>query len=291
MTTAAPAKPHVSISQMEMYFRCSESWRRRYRLGEKLPPGIAMLKGSGLHRGAQGNFRQKIESHRDLKVSEIVDIAVSGFDLELKAGYSIPSDEIEKTEDVVVMEGDEPAPSVRAACNKIISEARDAVADMAEVFGLVQAPDYQPVYVEEEFTIELPGPVNLKGVVDLVDDRAIVVDLKTSGKSKPQSEADRSFQLTAYAAGFQALTGKPASAVRLDTIVRTTNKSGGGKTVRQMLESTRGAADFDALAQRINAFKEAIDREVFTPAPNGAWNCDPRYCGYFHTCAFVAHRS
>ena len=259
--TAHSQKPHCSPSQLTLMSRCPEAYRRRYVEGEKIPPGIAMLKGTGVHGGARVNFQQKIESHRDLPVAEIVEAAVATFELELHGGYTI----------------DEGNPKL------VIAEAKDGVAVLAELHGAEVAPDYQPVLVEQSFRIGLPGPVDLLGIIDLADDRRRVVDHKTSGKKKPQSEADTSIQLTAYAAGHRILTGEPATEVRLEVLVDKAAPE------RQTLSSDRGEADFEALAHRINAFSHAIQSGSFPPTTPDNWMCAKKWCGFWSTCRFVNH--
>lgn len=267
MTTETETKkPHLSATQMELYSKCPEAYRRRYVEGEKIPPGIAMLKGTGMHRGAEVNFRQKLETHRDLPVSQIIDAAVSAFDLELKSGFALEAEE----ESIGV--------------DNVIGQARDDVADMAETHARKQAPDYQPVLIEEAVRIELPGPRDLLAVIDLADDLRRVVDFKTAKKSKSQSDADGSVQLTVYAAAHQALTGEPPALVRLDTVVQTAKE-----TKRQILDSTRDDADLVALSHRINAITAAVDAGVFPPTTPGAWWCGAKWCGFHSTCRFVKH--
>lgn len=258
-----PAKPHVSPSQLDTLCRCGEQWRRRYIEGHVIPPGIAMLRGTGVHRGCEVNFRQKIETHEDLPRKQIVEAAVAGFEAELAKGLSLNDDEDSRGKDIVV------------------GEAKDTVATLAEVAADELCPKYQPVLVEKRVRIELPGSRDIVGVIDMADDQKRVVDVKTSGKSKRQDEADGSVQLTTYAAMHKLETGDWPVELRLETLVST-------KTPKlQTLGTVRGDADIAALAARIDAATAAIDRGVFTPAPPGAWWCSQKWCGYFRTCKFV----
>ena len=261
------AKPHLSATQMEMYSRCPESYRRRYVEGEKIPPAVAMLKGTGLHRAAETNFRQKVETHRDLPTSQIVEAAVAAFEAELAAGVTLDVEE------------------ESIGPTKVIGQAKDDVADLAEVHARHQAPDYQPTLVEEQVRIELPGPRDLLAVIDLVDDERRVVDFKTAKRKKSQDDVDGSVQLTVYAAAHQALTGERPAVVRLDTLVQTSKK-----TERQILDSTRDDADLVALSHRINAITAAVDAGIFPPTTPDNWMCSQRWCGFWRTCPYVAKR-
>lgn len=256
---AEAKKPYLSPSQIDMYLRCGESYRRRYIEGERIPPGVAMLQGTGVHAGAEVNFRQKVDTHSDLPFRDIVDAAVDGFDRSLLGGY--------------VIDPEGPAPD----------EARDQVATLAMLYADEVAPEYQPVHVEQAVKIELPGAYDMLGVIDLADDHGRVVDIKTTGKAKSQNECDTSAQLTFYAAAHRVLTGELASEVRLEVLVKTKRPK------RVMLASTRGQEHFVSLANKINAVSAGIQAGVFLPAEPGSWMCSPKFCGYYHTCPFVAH--
>jgi hypothetical protein len=259
-------KPHVSATQLDMYFTCPESYRRRYVEGETLPPGIALLVGSGTHRGAETNFRQKISSHADMPVAQIVDAAVAGFEDALAGGYMLSAEEQAQ------------------GAKTVLGTAKDQVAVLAQVHAEQQAPDYQPIAIEKEILIPFPRAThNILGYIDLTDDRRRVVDFKTAAKRKPQKDADESLQLTIYAASFQIDTGSPPAEVRLDTLVKTTNPA------RQVLTSQRGPADFAVLINRINVMLAAVKAGIFPPAPIGSWKCCPKWCGYFDTCPYVNH--
>ena len=260
-----PDKPYLSPSQLDSYCRCPEAYRRRYLDKEIIPPGVAMLKGTGFHGAAKVNFKQKIESRRDLPVKEMVEAAVETFTKEVHGGLTLSEEEHARGSEIV------------------IGEAKDDLAELVDVHARLQAPDYQPVFVEEKVRIVLPNaPRDLLGILDLADDKDRVTDFKTAAKKKSQSDADDSVQLSVYAAAFQIRTGRPPAEVRLDTAVQTKTK-----TDRQVLVSERGQNDFDALANRINAVTNAITVGSFPPATPGAWWCGPKWCGYWHTCPYV----
>ena len=274
-------KPHISPTQLTMYFRCGESYRRRYVEGERIPPGISAHKGKGMHKGAQVNYAQKVTTFRDLSRQDIIDAAVDAFDQACAT-------------DGFVMTAEEQARGEQA----IVAEARDQTADFADAFARHQAALYQPIEVEQAVRVELPSaPRDLFGYIDLVaiDSAAIaagqeitdqiprsVIDFKTSGKAKPQSEADESIQLTYYAAAHHVRHGFPVRDVRLEVLV-----SGAKGVRRQVLVSDRTQADLRAFVNRTNAMLAGIEAGVFTPAAPGSWWCAKKWCGYWSTCPYV----
>lgn len=247
-----------------MLCRCGEQYRRRYIEGEIIPPGIAILKGTSLHTAAEQNMRQKIETHQDLPVRDIVETAVESMKMNVTAGeYQLTPEEQSRGKTAV------------------LSEAIDDAAAMAEVHAEQQAPDYQPVMVEQAVKISLPGHRDLLGIIDLADDQGRVVDFKTSKRKKRQADADDSVQLTVYAASYHALANNAPALVRLDTVV--SNKT---RCERQVLDSQRTARDFTALAARINMAVHAIEKGVFLPAAPGSWWCATAWCGYSRDCVY-----
>lgn len=259
-------KPHISHSQLDMFWRCPEQYRRRYLEKEVIPPGIALMQGTGLHRAAETNFRQKIETHTDLPAKQIVEIAAAAFVDAQAGGYVLTDDEC----------------SVGA--EKSLGQAKDKLVQMVELHAAEQAPDYQPVSVEHSTRIIFPNATHdLLAITDLRDDRRRVTDFKTAAKKKPEGEVHSSMQLTIYAAAFQLDTGEPPSEVRLDVVTKTKQPA------RQVLRSERTRADFVALVNRVNVTLAAINAGHFPPASPGHWCCSPKWCGYWSTCPYVNH--
>jgi hypothetical protein len=257
------SKPHLSNTQLEMYAKCPEQYRRRYIEGDVCPPGIALLKGGSFHKGAEVNMRQKIESHADLPVNELVEIAVADFDTRTNDAYVLSDDEQSRGAPVV------------------IGEAKDDLAALVTAHAQQQAPDYQPVLVEQSIKIELPGPRDLVGVIDLADDQRRVIDFKTASRKKNQTDADQSLQLTIYSAAYQAETGEKPSDLRLDVVV-----AGSKGVSRQVLSTDRTDADLTVLANRIDAVSHAIAAGAFPPASPGVWWCSTRFCGFARSCPY-----
>ena len=255
-------KPHLSQTQLTMYERCGEAYRRRYIENEKIPPGIAMAKGIGVHGGSKANFRQKIESHQDLPKNEIIEIAVSEYDQTLKRGIALTPEE------------------ETIGYSKVTADTKDSVAVLSSLYADEVAPEYQPAIVELEQKIEL-SDIDIIAKLDIADDRDIIADLKSTKKKKSQNDVDGDEQLTFYSLAFYGQTKRLPSAVRLEVLV---DKQ---KPERQMLESFRDMVDLDIIIARMNAMLDGLKKGVFVPALASSWSCDPRYCGYFPTCRYA----
>lgn len=257
-------KPHLSHTQLDMYWRCPEQYRRRYIEREVIPPGVAMLQGTGVHRAAEANFRQKIETHADMPAKEIVEIAAAAFDAETAGGFILTDDEQNR------------------GAAMVLGDAKAKLVQMAEVHAAEQAPEYQPLQVEHRTRLVFPeASHDLVAITDLRDDRRRVIDFKTAARKKPQSEADESVQLTIYAAAHRVDTGEDPDEVRLDVLTKTKQPQ------RQVLSSKRNVNDYIALLNRVNVTLRAINSGNFPPASPGSWVCSPRWCGFFSTCPYV----
>lgn len=279
-------RSNISASALETFWRCGEAYRRRYVEREIIPPGFALMIGSSLHKGAEENFRQKIETHEDLPVDDIVEAAVAEFQSRTTGGDFVLTSEEESI-----------------GARKVIGAYTDLVADMADIHARVQAPDYQPIAVEVSTLIELPNASrDLLTVTDLRDDQGRVVDFKTALRKKSRSEVETSTALTAYAAAYRVDFGRDPSSVRLDTVLKprlsTSSSSSTRKRKttrdsdhRQVLEATRGEPHYLVLAERIDATVRAIEAGIFTPTSPTAWQCSQKWCGYARTCPFYTKRS
>lgn len=270
-------KPHLSPSSLDLFAKCGEAYRRRYIDGDKIPPGVAAISGQASHRGAQHNFRQKIESGEDLPASEIVDASVAAMDDAVsRDGVELSAEEADRGLKIV------------------LGEARDIVAKRAAWHAEHQAPAWQPHMVEEPLRIVVPDrEYDLFGYVDLVAEAVSqsrvrqsglhVVDFKNRSKKATQDEASSSVALTFYAAAATLHYKEQVSSVVLDVSVA--RKS--GDFDRQVIVSERGQKDFAALAARLDMVSRAIQAGVFPPAKPDAWWCSSRWCGYYATCPYV----
>lgn len=258
-------KPYISPSQISSYTRCGEAYRRRYLQGERIPPSIAITRGISVHKGAEKNFKQKIESRQDLPVGDTVDLAVSTFE------------GIVRNEGVILTPDEE-----SVGRDKIVSEAKDSTAKTAELLAKDVMPSYQPVEVETPVEINLDSSShNLRGIVDLTVEGDGIVDLKTSGKSWTQERADRDGQFTFYSMLHRSKTGKDPEFINIENLVATK------KPKRILIRTTRSMDDYEPMINRMNRVIDGINKGVFSPPMEGSWWCGPVYCGYWSTCPYV----
>jgi len=255
-------RPHVSPSALDTYLRCPEQYRRAYILKEKIPPGIALLKGSAVDAAASVNYEQKIESHEDLPEAQLLEAAATGFEEAAAGGVFF-------------------APDEASAVDKTLATAKDLAIGMTRAFRREIAPKVQPKLVQPWFRIEIPkASHDLLGRIDVADAEGWVRDTKTSGKRKYQDEIDRSDQMTFYALGHRQLTGERPAGVAMDVLIGTKVPSA------QILTSTRDEKDVRVLLNRVNAMLAGVKAGSFPPCAVGSWCCSPKYCGYAKDCPY-----
>lgn len=266
-TDTTERRPHFSASQLDLAARCGVAFDFKYN--QRLPTRntLGQFRGKSVHHVAETNFRQKIETHKDLPLDDLKDLAAAKFDDLTNAGdYDLDRDERRK------------------GTVRVLNEAKDAAVNLAGVFGRKIAPKYQPAMVEQPVTISLPGTHDLVGIIDLIDEENWVTDFKTTARKLTPADADHSIQLTVYAAGFYVLTGEPPAGVRLHAMTTWARP-----TVTR-LDSSRSDEDFLVLANRVNALHTVIATSAYMPAPVGAWWCSKKYCPYWSQCPFVNGR-
>lgn len=261
--TDNPKRPHLSASQLEMFAKCPESWRRRYLEGEVIPPKLAMIRGKSVHSAIEENMRQKIESHQDLPAADLSAFAVNEFEMQVKHGV------------FALDEGDKPSD---------VSKMKYTVESMAIAHAELQAPEYQPVKVEEKGTIPLPMlDHDLVYVVDMVTDANEIVDFKTKKRRGNEDDADQSVQLSVYAAAM-INDNQEEITVKLDSLIEASARK---PVTRDLVTATRDKTDLPILGRRVAVVSKAIKSGLFPPASPGSWWCSESWCGYWSTCPYV----
>lgn len=260
----------VSFSQIGMFQRCPEQWRRRYIEKVVIPPAVAMVKGTSVHKTAETNFTQKLLTGTDVSKADMVDVAVDTLRTTVK-------------NEGVLLSPDEQARGKSA----VMDDAEKSVVVMSSLFADDVAPKYQPAAVEVEQTIDVGDGDELTGRVDMITDTKHVVELKTASKRMSDGEIDNMFQLTFYAGLYRVQTGEYPAGLNVERIV---DKA---KPETQSLTTTRGDDDVAAMLhvvgaaiKNINVAKKA-GAFMYAYGQTGAWWCSNRFCGYWSTCQAV----
>lgn len=274
-------RPHLSISQVQMYLRCAKQYEFRYVRDDKRPPGVAMALGTSGHDALEMTHHHIVDHERPADTSDVLDRFSDKWDQVIEA--------------VADWEDQDPG------------ALKDKGVALVRLYNENRAPNVQPHVsdagirgIEKQFRIDVAG-VPMLGFIDLIDtnsavalnavmseqERAMyvaegrdvaklftteIVDFKFKAKSMAQGEADGSLQLTLYSLA----TG--VYAVRFEQLLKT-------KVPKiKAVGSRRTKHDHLWLAQVVREVADAISRGAFPPTDPTNWVCSERWCGYWHQC-------
>lgn len=257
--------PHISISQIDMLSRCGEQYRRRYVLGEIIPPAVAMLVGGAIDKSVNRNMQHKIDTKGELlSIEECAETARDELNNRWESGVMLDAEEREKG--IKAVKGE--------AVDKSVRLSTLHAGDTAKIIA--------PTHVQRRCEVDLTGyGVRLLGYIDIQEGHVSVRDTKSSAKTPNKDIAHQSAQLTNYALMVKVLDGKTPEKLILDYLIDTKIPKA------QSFESTRHDEDFMALLRRIETMLMALEKGVFVPARETDWWCSERFCGYWHSCPYI----
>ena len=255
METARPEKKHLSATQISMFLRCPRQFYFRYIEGQKIPPTGAMMQSKVWHKTVEQNYRQKVDSERDLPLNDMREFYAAEYEQTLKA-------------EEIAFESDEDP-----------GRLKDEGVAITTIHHKLIAPKVRPLLVEEKFTISLGDdfPYDLVGVWDLVDKDGVIADNKAYGKTPNQADVDKDIQLGIYSLGYRVSRGRIEKGLRLDAVIKTLQP----KPVQ--IHTTRTNDDSRFILDLIEQVAKVMQSGVFYPNPNG-WHCSPARCGYWSRC-------
>lgn len=185
---------HISATSVKMIARCPEQWRQRYMLGRKSAPAAALIAGRADHAAIEKSMRQKITSHVDLPVPDVMGEFINVFEEEVKA-VDIKEMEVKAGNSLL---------TDRRSKIKMLDKMKVSGAELVGSYHTAVSPGIQPIAVEEEFTITPPNlPVKVVGYIDLVAQAAgartvHMIDRKRSARWRKKPEPEWLIQAEVY---------------------------------------------------------------------------------------------
>lgn len=250
----------LSHSAIGAFIRCGMVYYWRYIKGVKAPPAAAMGFGTSVHAALELNYDQKIHSHKDLPLDVVTDCFRDTW--KDVARESVFDPEKEENKDEMLDEG----------------------VMMVEKYHAEVAPNIQPAAVESKFNINIPGlRRSITGYIDLIDDKDIVSDHKTSKKVPDSLTLQKSHQLTLYKMAFRQKHGRDPKGLRFDYLVRKSSKKTGKWVEIHPMPVQRHAAHEHAFVETAKTVSNSIDAANFFPNPD-TFICSPMGCGYWSRC-------
>lgn len=252
---------HISSSMLGLFCKCQEAFRRRYLERESIPPGIAAVIGTGMHKGAEANHRQKMDSGTDLPLDSIQDAARDGYIQAVKNGVFIPAGE-------------------EAGAKKELASGVDTVTNLAAAYARQLAPSITPVAVEEKLQAEVPGlPVPVLGIMDVLDVSGWCPDLKSASRKWSAGKEGGQLQPPIYTYLLRTARDIAMPTFSFEVISH--------KGDHQHIPVHVQPEDMGHIVTRAQILLYNVQAGLFLPAEPGHWMCNPKWCGYWWSCAYV----
>jgi len=242
---------HLSASSVNIYLRCPAQYFWRYCEGLIVPPSGAMTRGNAFHTGTYKNYDQKVASHEDLPVDDVLDIFSTEYDI--------------RAHDTLWQDGEDKG------------EVKDSGVAVLREYQTVVAPTIQPVCAEREFALELENKSwKFTGIIDVVTDGGVVVENKTTGKGLKTPRHDHLIQTTGYSIGSRSESGVAAQAELIYAVAK------------KKPEVLRFPVDINTamilyFLNLIAVVANGIEKEVWLPN-RGHFLCSRKWCGYADRC-------
>jgi CRISPR/Cas system-associated exonuclease Cas4 (RecB family) len=263
----------LSPSRINTYLTCGMRYYFRYVEGLIVPPGSALTLGASVHSTVAANMRQKLESHEDLPESDLCEHFAAVFDLEHThtAWYA-----------------DEDPGEIKDVGIRLVKTHRQLV-----------SPDLQPIAVEKGFVTTLGvsermrkraeerGDVPretyppIEGWVDTINQDAVTIETKTTGKKPSHVAANHKLQTVIYTAGILS-AGVQTPGARVDYLV---------KTKKQQVVSfpiVPVKSDFMFMEDVLDRVCRCVELDIYLPNRE-FYGCTRRNCGYWEHCEKEIH--
>ncbi len=254
----------LSPTSIGSALKCGEQFRRRYILGERIPPGIAMGRGIGVHNANDANLNQKVDSRVDLPVTDLTDAARDGFVNSFRNGVYLVKEDV---------------PAKASLLNEGLNQAIRAT----KLYHKEVAPTIVPVASEEKLSLDIGLDVPLVGIMDYREEVSIG-DLKTTARTPPKGTADKELQAVVYSYLYEKVLERPRPLFKYNYLV--TLQSG---EKHHLQETTATDAKYKSMLRIARQVYKMMLKGVFMPADPGHWVCAPRWCGYHRTCDYVGN--
>lgn len=168
---AQSAEHALSPSQVSTFLDCAARWYFAKVLQIDAPANGALALGHAVHRTTAGVMRGKGATGALCTLTEALEILDAVWPDELGQAELAP---------------DESADKLATYGRKIVAKWHTQI-----------APELEPVAVEMRLSGKIGG-ISVNSIVDLVDARNILIDLKTAAKKPGRISSDYAFQLATY---------------------------------------------------------------------------------------------
>ena len=256
-------RDHLSTTSRRMYLRCGRQYWYRYIEGQKMPPDSALVLGVAAHAALAWGFAARVKSDRPTALKRLLGQFEATLPTTLQEMQQLAGAEVERKE------GD------------TNEQLLDDGVKMLTLYDGEIGRKVEPVRVEAESSVPLrtgqAGTFQLLVKVDVRTKGAAIIDIKTTKKRKPESEALWDSQLTAENIAEDAAK-RPVQSLELHVIGR--QKKG---PFLQLLKSKRRTVEQkQELLESFATVATAIRAGIFPKTDNLQQTCS--WCGFRKLC-------
>ena len=311
----AKLRKQLHQSGVEMLMKCGVQFEFRYIKGKKRPPSSFLIAGKATDRSVGMDLDHKIDHDVLAQESDLLDAARDVVEnYPDKEHLELEKDEREarlsvtqvldntkakvvrlaKAHHGVIAPQIQPYATARKFSVDLDGFLRERARALHEEAELQDSSRARRVLHEQArlLNVAARNGLDFVGEQDIVErflavseeqelERLTIRDTKTSKKTPNESAAHESDQLTFYSLASSVVDGKIPDAVKLDYLVDLKMST---KTLT--LESKRTQDQLDISLERLANAVATIESGMFVPAPQQAWWCDERYCGYARQCPY-----
>lgn len=218
-----------------------------------------------MHKGIEVNHKAKLLTGKDEPLSVCQDAARDEYcRLIFDHGVFFPKEEL-------------------SSAKKQLSQGIDITVGLTKSYYEKLAPQVQPVLVEKKIYMEDPDiEVPFVGTIDLLAKPNWLTDMKSATKKWPENKIKTDIQVTLYYKLIKAETGKYPDKMTVEVFTKTKDFE------HQTLKAERSEVDWVLLKKRIQLMLKMIKNGCFPPCDPGSYLCNPRYCGYYASCAYTS---
>ena len=241
----------LSPSQVRMFMDCPARWWYKYGLSLPDPKGSSLVRGIVVHRMAEIFLRAKFAGASPI-ADDMAGIFEQLWDETAAEGSFQPGEDLDKL--------------------------KAQTAQLARMYLDEVAPELEPALIDGQPAIELRvsgeiGGVKVRGILDLLDARGCIRDLKTAARKPSAIAPDYALQIATYAEIAPQVTGE----AQLVTLVAT-------KTPQLVTMAYRVSDADRAYARAIYPrAQDAMRAGVVTPN-RGSNLCSRKHCNFWEAC-------
>lgn len=271
---------HLSYSSVNLYMTCPRAWKFRYVEKIKTPRGAALIFGSAFHSTIQ-NYLAALYGERETVINvptaETFPSLLEVWDYEW-------SRELARKQEVVY--GTNESPEILRETGRRMIETPDLMAALSQIKPITGIP-YETwkgtrtgPMMEARINASIPGmPVKITGLIDIMCDDQVPLDIKTAGKMWSKGQEHTELQADFYLAAQNQAGWKGNTELRFRYLIITKAKT----PKVQLRETTRTFGQLMWMFSLVKDTWNAIKLDVFPPRVGG-WKCSEKWCEFWPHC-------